>query len=177
MRQMRRSGASLQQIGSRFGISREWVRRLLVRHYGSARIRELLTVAELRHLADCSLRYIRKLTRRGVIQPAMVMGMGVGRGKTLWKPETVATITLYIDRHRCRVCQRPLPSSRRVYCSQGCYIEANRYKNRSEGYKRRHREWVARWRAAHPEQSREIQQRSERKYQAKKAAEPGIDKC
>lgn len=151
MYQMRQSGATLQQIGSPFGISRERVRQLLVKHYGSTRIQDLLTPAELSRLAGCSLRYIYKLTRRGVIQPAMV----VGRGKTLWKPETTAAITTYIDRHRCRVCQRPLPSSRRSYCSQGCSIEGHRYKNWPEPAKRRHLEWMARWRAEHPEKARD----------------------
>jgi len=151
MYQMRQSGASLQQIGSRFGISRERVRRLLVEHYGSTRIQELLTVAELSRLAGCSLGYIFKLRQQGIITPAII-----GPGRALWLPEAVAAITTYIDRHRCRVCHRPLPSSRQTYCSQGCSIEGHRYKYKSEEYKRRHRERVKRWRAEHPEKAREI---------------------
>lgn len=166
MHQMRQKGATLQQIASTFGISREEVRRQLTRHYGSTRIQDLLTAAELAHLAGCSYGYIDKLKRRGIIQPARVVG-----GRTLWQPETVATITSYIDCHRCPVCQQPVPSNRSVYCSEACYIEASRYKNRPEAVRKRQQEATARWRANHPEQAREIDQRKAKKYQAKKSAE------
>ena len=166
MQRMRQSGNSLQQIGDRFGISRERVRRLLTKHYGSTRVQELLTPAEVARLAGCNYRHMVKLTRGGVIQPAMV----VGRQRTLWQPATVAAIVSYIDRHRCRVCHRPLPSDRQVYCCHTCYLEARRYKNRPEAWRRRHKERVARWKASHQEQVRQIQLRAERKYRAKKKA-------
>ena len=164
---MRQKGATLQQIASTFGLSREGVRWLLTRHYGSTRIQELLSTTELRRLAGCTYNYIDKLKRRGLIQPAMV----VGHGRALWPPQTIATIIMYIDRHRCPVCQRPVPTSRLVYCSRGCYLEAHWYKNRSEAARRRQQESTARWRANHLEQAREIDQRKAKKYQAKKSAE------
>ncbi|GAJ22083.1 unnamed protein product, partial [marine sediment metagenome] len=78
MHQMRQSGATLDQVGSRFGITRERVRYLLTKHYGSTRIQDLLTAVELARESGCGYWYIVKLKRRGVIQPAMV----VGRGRT-----------------------------------------------------------------------------------------------
>lgn len=118
MHQMRQSPATLQQIASPFGVSREAVRKLLARHYGSTRIGNLLTITELARLAGCTPSYIRKLRRRGIIQPARV----VGRGRTLWEPETIAAIIIYIDHHRCPVCNGPLSSNRWVYCCDACYI-------------------------------------------------------
>lgn len=122
MHQMRQSGATLDRVGSRFGITRERVRYLLTKHYGSTRVQDLLTATELARLTSCGYSYIDKLERRGVIQPAMV----VGRGKRLWKPKTIATITIYIDHHRCSVCQQPLSSNRRIYCSREHYLKARR---------------------------------------------------
>lgn len=171
--QMRQSGATLQQIANRCGISRERVRRLLIKYYGSTRIQDFLTMTELAHLAGCTQRYIYKLEQRGTIKPAKV----IGRGRTLWDAETAATITLFIDSHRCRVCNEPVPSNRQVYCSRACALKAPRYENNPEQARRLQKARVAKWRATHPERAREIQRRAERKYQAKKAAEPGIDKC
>jgi hypothetical protein len=157
MYQMRQSGTTLDQVGSCFGISREGVRQLLTEHYGSTRVQNMLTVTELAQLTGCSYSYISKLKRRGVIQPAMV----VGHGRTLWKPETIATIILYIERHGCPICHGPLPSNRPVYCSRECYLEAHRYKNQPEEAKVRHNERVKRWLTENPEKARQIQRRKQ----------------
>lgn len=165
--QIRQSGATLQEIASPFGISREAVRRRLTRHYGSTTIQDLLTTAELVRLAGCAYGDIDKLQRRGVIQPAMV----VGRGRMLWESGTVAAVIIYIDSHRCPVCQRPVPSNRLRYCSQECYLEAHRYKNQPQEAKGRHNERVARWIQEHPEQARQLLQEKQRRYRAKRSLE------
>jgi hypothetical protein len=157
MYQMRQSGTTLDQVGSRFGITREGVRKLLTKHYGSTRVKNLLTVTDLTRLTSYDYSYINKLRRRGVIQPAMV----VGHGRTLWKPETIATIILYIDRHSCQTCHGPVPSNRQVYCCQECYREAHRYKNQPEEVKRRHNERVKRWLTENPGKARRLQQRKQ----------------
>jgi hypothetical protein len=157
MYRMRQSGTTLDQVGNRFGITREGVRKLLTGHFGSTRVKNLLTVTELTRLTNCGYSYIGKLKRRGVIQPAMV----VGHGRTLWKPETIATIIMYLDRHVCPMCQGPVPSNRQVYCSRECYLEAHRYKNQPEEVKRRHNERVKRWLNENPERARRLQQRKQ----------------
>jgi predicted nucleic acid-binding Zn ribbon protein len=167
MHQMRQSGTTLARVGSRFGITREGVRRLLTKHYGSTRVQDLLTATELARLSSCSYSYIAKLKRRGVIQPATV----IGHGRTLWNSETIIAVIEYIDSHRCPVCRQPLSSDRQVYCSRQCYLEARRYKNQPEEARRRHNERVARWTAQHPERAKQIQQRKQRRYRAKKSSE------
>jgi len=92
--------------------------------------------------------------------------MVVGYGRTLWKPETIATIIIYIDRHGCLVCHGPAPSDRLVYCSRQCYLEAHRYKNQPEEARRRHNERVKQWLIAHPEKAKQIQQRKQARLQA-----------
>jgi len=163
MHQMRQAGATLEQVGNCFGISRERVRQLLAERYGSTRVQSLLDTNELCRLADCTLSYINKLKQQGVIRPAKI----VGHGRTLWKPETIATLIIYIDRHRCPVCHKTVPSNRQIYCSRECYLEARRYKNLPEEAKRRHNERVARWLAEHTEKARQIQQRKQGRRKAK----------
>lgn len=167
MHQMRQSGITLDQIGNRFGITRERVRQLLAERYGSTRVRELLTATELARLAGCTWKYIDKLKQRGIIQPAEV----VGHGRTLWKPQSIAIVIEYIDQHRCPVCHRPVPSNRQVYCSRGCYLEARRYKNQTKEARRQHDERVKRWRAEHPEKAKQIQQRAQARRQTKRASQ------
>lgn len=164
MHQMRQSGATLEQVGSRFGITRQRVWQLLTKHYGSTRVHELLTTTELCRLAGCTWKYIKNLKRRHIIQPAKVVGQSL-----LWETETIVTIILYIDGRCCPVCQLPVPSNRQVYCSRQCYLEARRYKNQPEEAKRRHNERVARWEAEYPEKARQIRQRADAKQQAKRS--------
>lgn len=167
--EMRQSGATLQQIAARFAVSRERVRQVLVRHYGSSRLQGLLGAAEIARYAGCTQSYIHKLRRRGIIQPAKV----VGRGRTLWKPETADTIIAYRESQRCGVCDGALPSNHWVYCSEACRIEGqtHRYRNSPEQGRRLHNERVARWRRNHTEQAREIDRRKQRRYYAKKSSE------
>ncbi|GAH46211.1 unnamed protein product [marine sediment metagenome] len=165
MYEMRQSGATLARVGSRFGITRERVRQLLTEHYGSTGVGELLTTAELCRLAGCTRDYVHKLKRGGVIQPAKVVGLG----RALWKPETIATIIIEIDRHRCPVCHQPLSSDRLVYCSRACYLEAHRYKNQPKEEKRQRDERAKLWLAEHPEKARQIQQRKQARQQAKRS--------
>ena len=155
MYRLRQSGTTLDRIGSRFGITREGVRQLLTKHYGSARVQDLLTTTELARLTRCDYSYISKLKRRGVIQPAIV----VGHGRTLWKREAIAAIIIYLAHHGCPICHGPVPSSRQVYCSRECYLEAHRYRNWSEAAKRQHSERVRRWLTENPEKAKQIQQR------------------
>jgi transcriptional regulator with XRE-family HTH domain len=166
----RQSGASLQEIASRLGISRERVRQLLIKHRGSTKVQDLLSAAELAQQAGCSQAWIGKLRRRGVIEPAKVVGMK----RTLWKPETTKTIMAFLASHRCRVCNRSLPDNHWVYCSQECYTEEvnrHRYKKLSEQAKKLHNEKVARWQRSHPEEARIIRRRGQRKYELKKSIE------
>lgn len=162
MHQMRQSGNSLRQIASHFGVSHEAVRKRL----SSTRVQNLLTTPEVAHLAGCSQSYIRKLRQQGAIQPTVT-----GRGRALWNPETIATIIIYNDSHRCRMCQGPVPSNRFVYCSEACRIEGSKYKNRPEAVRKRCQESTARWIANHPEQARKIEQRKAERRQQKISAE------
>jgi len=154
---MRQSGATLQQIATHFGISRERVRQLLVEHRGSTQVRGLLGTHELAQKAGCSQTYIRKLRRRGILQPTMI----VGSERALWKPETVDIIISYRASARCRVCNRPLPDNHWVYCSRACHIEAysHRYRKMSEEARRLHDESVARWRERYPEEAKDWRRR------------------
>lgn len=138
---MRESGATLQQIADHYGISREGVRQLLLKHYGSSRPRALLDISEVSRLAGCTRMDIFKLKRRGIIKPARV----VGRGRTLWTHDTVDIVKTYRDSLRCKVCDGPLPSNHWVFCSWSCWVEASRYRNRPQLQKNMQKQRVARY--------------------------------
>ena len=124
---MRESGATLQQIADHYGISREWVRQLMFKRYGSSRPRSLLDISEVSRLTGCTRMDIFKLKRRGIIKPSQV----VGRGRTLWTHDTVDIVKKYRDSRRCKVCDGPLPNNHWVFCSWSCWVEASRFRNRN----------------------------------------------
>lgn len=120
---MRQEGATLQQIADDFGISRQRVSQVLIKHYGTSDVHGFLTTSELSRLASTTRQVITSLRRRGIIQPARFAGR-----RTLWKPETIAAIIICNDSHRCRVCHAPLPTKRWEFCSEACRIKGRRYK-------------------------------------------------
>jgi len=131
---MRQEGATLQQIVDDFGASRQWVSQLLIKHYGTSDVHGLLTTSELSRLASTTREAITILRRRGIIQPARFVGRRI-----LWKPETIATVIIYNDSYRCRVCHAPLPTKRWAFCSEACRIEGRWHKNRLGAMGKRHR--------------------------------------
>jgi len=138
---MRESGATLQQIADHYGISREWVRQLLIKRYGSSRPGGLLDIGEVSRLAGCTRMDIFKLKRRGIIRPAQV----VGRGRTLWTRDIVDAVKEYRDNLRCRVCGGPLPSNHWVFCSWLCWSKASEYQNRPQQQRDLQKERMARY--------------------------------
>ena len=116
---MRQSGATLQEIATHFGTSRERVRQWLVKHYGSTKIHPYLTTVDLARKANCDLTYIYRLRRQGAISAVKVSG----KKKLLWDPEVLYIVTQYVRSRLCRVCMRPLPKDRWAYCSEECYTQ------------------------------------------------------
>lgn len=110
----RNEGATLQEIGDEVGRSRERIRQLLLKHYGTTATSEsegLLTTKELVAKTGYSETSISKLTGRSLIKPA-----GRGKGGTyLWSPDD-----WYAIRRKCRICGKPLPKGKISYCSLEC---------------------------------------------------------
>ena len=169
MWQMRQSGATLRHIADAFGLSREGVRKLLVKYYRSTRIGGLLAVYELAELASCGPGYISKLRYRGIIRPLEISG----RKHTLWVEDTVATIIAYKNTHPeiCQICGNPLPTGRSAYCCFTCYVEGSKIRNRPEVVRRRQNESVRNWLKNHPESAKQIRTKAQKKYRAKCARE------
>lgn len=137
MYRMRQSGATLSSIGEAFGITKQAVCRQLIEQRGLTKIRHLLTGVELARLASCTHNDMQKLRYWGVIQPLEIPD----RKHTLWAPDNVSKIMDYKSHPRlCRICSRPRPRNRPVYCSNICYLERWSYKNWSEEARQRQRE-------------------------------------
>ena len=159
---MRRQGHTLQKIGDTLGLTRERVRQILVKSYGSTATAsgELMTTRELAEATGYSLNYISALKCEGIIEPS-----GIGKkGTYLWEPDYVIQIQ---TKRRCKICDKPIPKGRTLYCSKACSVEAKEYKNRSEAQKKAHIRRTLLWKMKHPEKAREIQKRANQKYQQK----------
>lgn len=163
--EMVQSGASLEQIADELRVDREKLTGLLLKQHGSTQ--GVITTRDLARQACLTRSYISKLERRGIIQPVKI----ADRGDRLWSPETVATIIIFRDknRKRCRICNRPVPSDRRVYCSEACRIEGRRFEYQPDAVRQRHKERTLEWAKAHPEMVREIHRRAYQKYWSKKS--------
>lgn len=74
IKQLRDRGYSLQAIGGKFGVSKERVRQILKKRYGTTRILELTPREPLARLLGCSNSRLILLERRGVLNPILIGG-------------------------------------------------------------------------------------------------------
>jgi hypothetical protein len=134
---MRRSGDTLQQIASRVGKTKERIRQILVKNYGSTR-HKLMSTEQLRKYLGFSRYKVVELYNDNVITPAREWDTNGGR-HLLWLPDTVDRIHNYMNSNKlCRMCKSPVPPGRRVFCSGECYKEGHKYKYMSDVARKRH---------------------------------------
>lgn len=117
---LRGLGLTLQAIATLHGVSREAVRQMLERKYGTTAYdvfgsggnRNATTVArQLQH----SLKTVRcKLLK---------VGISPSRHKGAWTPEVIGLLT---EMMICVVCGRPLPEHRSKYCGEECAVAAGK---------------------------------------------------
>jgi predicted nucleic acid-binding Zn ribbon protein len=143
---MRNSGATLQQIASRVGRTKERIRQILINKYGSAK-HKLISTEQLYRMSGISRYRVIELYQDNVITPAKEWETSIGH-HLLWHPNTVNMIKEYFATHkRCKICDKPIPTTRRVYCSDECYREGHKYKYRNSEGRKRHIECIKKYRA------------------------------
>ncbi len=132
---LRRTGATLQEIGDRLGRSKERIRQILVRNFGTTECR-LFSTEQLADQTGLSRYQLMKLYQAGVITPERGWETGCGR-YLLWPPEAVSTVQTYeMEERLCKICGGLIPRGRSVCCSQECLEESRKYKYKSEDAKR-----------------------------------------
>ncbi len=147
---MRQSGATLQQIADRIGRTKERVRQILLRNYGSTK-HKLISTEQLCKLLGLNRGRVMELYRDGAVTPVREWDTSIGH-YFLWSPDT----WLQIISHRllapykvnrlCKMCHSSIPKRRRYYCSKQCYEEGHKYRYKSIEAKQKHRESVTRYR-------------------------------
>lgn len=166
IKERRDSGMTLQGIGDEFGCTRENIRLILIKYYGTAVVgslgKALLTTLQLANLVNCSNAQIGEFHMRGVISPA-----NLNSHTRLWDSKAVSEL---LRIRSCRICNRIIPKYRSVYCSNGCRIEGSKYKNRSDEAKKKQNECARHWQKEHPERTKEIQDSCARRYLIKRKA-------
>jgi len=143
---MRHSGATLQQIADKIGKTKERVRQILVKNYGSTK-HKLISAEQLRKLVGLSRNRIIECYLANVITPVREWNTD-GSHYLLWSPASVEQINIYYETHRsCKMCHSSIPRSRRYYCSEQCYKESSKYKYKSIEAKQRYLRSIRRYRA------------------------------
>jgi predicted nucleic acid-binding Zn ribbon protein len=143
---MRNSGATLQQIASTVGRTKERIRQILVSKFGSAK-HTLISTEQLYRLSGISRYRVIDMYDNGIITPAKEWETSIGR-HLLWNPETVEDIKRHLStRKLCKICNKPVPPTRRIYCSEECYREGHKYKYRNPEGRRKHLECIRKYRA------------------------------
>jgi hypothetical protein len=142
----RRYGASLQQIGELIGRTKEGVRQILLRNYGSSK-HEFLSTFKLCSLSGLSRDRVLELHHHGIITPVKEWDTDIGH-YYLWAPDTWRRIAPYNRMNGvCRMCHSPNPKGRRHYCSRECYMEGQKYKNKTDQGKKRHLDSIRKYRS------------------------------
>ena len=143
---MRHLGATLQQIADKIGKTKERVRQILVKNYGSTK-HELISTKQLCKLTGLPRNRIIELYLANVITPVREWDTSIGR-YLLWSTSTWGQVISYYKNNRlCKMCHSSIPRSRRYYCSEQCYEESRKYKYRSIEAKQRHLRSVKIYRA------------------------------
>lgn len=142
---MRNNGATLQQIADKIDRTKERVRQILTSYYGSTK-HKLISTEQLRKSLGLSRNRVIELYENNVIAPARVWNTSNGR-HLLWSPTAVEKVTAYYHKNRlCRMCNKPIPMGRRVYCSDDCYKEGHKYKYMTVSAKKRQLRNIKRYR-------------------------------
>ncbi len=142
---MRRSGATLQQIANEIGKTKERVRQILIKSYGSTK-HKLLSTEQLCKILGLPRNRVIELYRDNIINPARDWDTGISH-YLLWRPATVEEVNTYYNTHRlCKMCYSYIPKGRRCYCSKQCYNEGHKYKYKSIEAKQRHLRNIKRYR-------------------------------
>jgi hypothetical protein len=129
MVELRNEGNTLQEIGNKFGITRERVRQLLVKYNGTSEMKNLVSRYALSKIIGCTEGTIRRHEKSGIIKPKHI-GLFY-----LYKRSDAKKIASIIKRpilpavmRICRECgavfyRRPYeirPQSPGNYCSRQC---------------------------------------------------------
>jgi len=148
---MRYSGATLRQIADKIGRTKERVRQILIRNYGSTK-HKLISTKQLCQLSGLSKNQIMRFYQDSIITPVKEWDTNTVH-YSLWSPATVERIRVYLDipkaNQLCRICHHPIPINRHSYCSEQCYKESHKYKYRSTEARQRHRTSMRRYKEMH----------------------------
>jgi|GEM_PF-673315 len=143
--EMRQAGAPMREIAEKVGISKERVRQILARNLGSTSHGWLSTL-QLCAASGLPRNRVLELYMDGIITPAANWGAGK-RHYLLWHTDTAQQITSYFETHHlCKVCHRPLPKNRIIFCSDTCRQERHKYKYLTQEEKQRVLDNIRRYR-------------------------------
>lgn len=144
---MRYSGATLRQIADKIGRTKERVRQILLKNYGSTR-HKLFSTKKACEMSGLSYHKVMKLCEDGVISPVVEWDTISGH-HYLWSHAGIEKIKVFRElaktNRNCRICGAPVPEERQNYCSEHCYKESHKYRYRSLEAREKHRTSMRRY--------------------------------
>jgi predicted nucleic acid-binding Zn ribbon protein len=142
---MRYTGATLKQIADKIGKTKERVRQILIRNYGTTK-HKLFSTRQLCKLTGLSRNRIMMLYESNIIAPVKMARTSIGC-HFLWSPDTVQkTVTWHRPTQFCKLCHRPVPHDRKCFCSERCYKDNHKYKYMDTEAKQRHLQSIKKYR-------------------------------
>ena len=125
----RKQGLALQLIGDKVGVTRERVRQVLERYYGTTVVPGLVPRGKLARLLGCSSQRLQKLEKEGLLTPDHYGGFYLYDRDESEKAALMVIQPPKPDVERiCEVCDRKFyvrpytirPTSPRRFCSRRC---------------------------------------------------------
>ncbi|MBA7704674.1 hypothetical protein ES703_113491 [subsurface metagenome] len=156
----RQKGKPLEQVGSELGgVTRERVRQVLKKHYGTTEIR-LLTETEVAGQLGVSRFLVARIRKGGIVKP---QHFGV---RYFYSQQDVEAVKKYIQEHAlCPMCGGHKSISSRA-CSS-CW-HRHRWLLTDEEGRNKIRELHKSWQQRNPDRYKEIQSSARRKHRNKK---------
>lgn len=159
--EMRKEGHSLRAIGDACGgISRERVRQIINQFYPGTQAL-MLNEAQASKMLGFRLEVLRK---KNLITPTKSFSWGLRKLNRYYDKTTLEKAMLIYYSHSCPMCKKAVPSYR-TYCLECAEIRhRNFWPFRSPEQKKKAAIFGKRWREAHPERHREIENKAQEKY-------------
>lgn len=166
VKELRNQGLTLQAIGDKVGVSRERIRQILNKHYGTAAT-PLISRTRLAKIIGCSVPVLTKLEKQGRVKPIHI-------GFYCLYNRDMAEEAMLALQKQCEHCGEPIPIGfyLQKYCPH-CSEEYKRYSYpfKSKEAKRKSNDASLKWQKAHPERTKELVRRAQAKFYAKKKRE------
>lgn len=160
IKRLREEGYTLQQIGEKGGVTKEWIRQILKQYYPGTKSK-VLSESQTAKILGVSITKIIHLRRKGLIRPEKTNKNYRYDEKTIEEVKK----TLYKP---CRICGNPIPPRNTTLCAV-CSEKSRNSKSKLSlpGEREKYNKRIIQWNKIHKERSKAIVKKASTKYRNK----------